>query len=302
MSLQDAFLRFHDTIRIDYDTNAGLRQKRERILKRLKGFPAPFRTFHQGSYILGTGVRPIAGEYDLDVGLAFQLDHEEFDPVEVKKWIFEIFHGHTRDVRIRRHCITVFYAPFERNPPFHVDFAVYAEDADQNLHLAVGKANSREDLREWRRIEARELVELLKNHLEGEERAQFRRVIRYLKRWKEVNFENTGKSAPTGIALSLAAMQFLEPSEDDDVGALRSVVEGALGDFRRSFAHGFARRLILPLPVEPGADVLERMSGAQMEAFERKLQQLADSLEAAARSGPTTRTRILRGLFGSDFK
>lgn len=302
MGIQERFLHFHDTIRLDYESNAGLREKRDRILRKLDGLGrSRYRTFNQGSYAIGTGVRPVDGDYDIDVGLALRLDPTGADPVKVKRWVHEVFDGHTKRVQIRRHCVTVFYAAFKNNPPYHVDFAIYAEDDDRDLHLAVGKANSRDDHREWRRSEPQALVELLKNHLEGDDRSQFRRVVRYLKRWKEGNFPKTGKAAPTGIALTLLCREHLQVQPGDDFVATYSVFDGARQGFRRWISHGFTRRLSAELPVEPGADVLERMSDAQMAAFETKLVQACSTMEAVASSGPATATRLFQSLFGSDF-
>ena len=98
MDLQQAFLSFHRAIK--QDDNATLRQKRDRVISRLRGStPFPFRVFNQGGYKLGTGVKPGGNrEYDIDVGLVFDIHVDDFDPLEVKNWVYQAVKPHTKCV------------------------------------------------------------------------------------------------------------------------------------------------------------------------------------------------------------
>jgi len=68
MSLQSPFMKFHEAILLKrFDENAELREKRDRILKRLRdNLSVTFEPFNQGSYSMGTGIKPLDGDYDID--------------------------------------------------------------------------------------------------------------------------------------------------------------------------------------------------------------------------------------------
>ena len=120
MSIQGKFRTFDENIKLRrFSENAELVQKRERVLNRLREglegrFPyrnerPTFDFFNQGSYEMGTGVKPIKGDYDIDVGLVFDIRTGDHDPVDVKTWVYDAVRMHTTDVQFRRPCITVFY-------------------------------------------------------------------------------------------------------------------------------------------------------------------------------------------------
>ncbi len=99
--LQKEFEKFHEAIKlIDGVDNAVLRQKRDLLLtdlrdglKRIfqaKGKTVPtFTHFNQGSYWMGTGVKPLDGDYDIDIGLQFNFAKGDYLPVEVKTWVLD---------------------------------------------------------------------------------------------------------------------------------------------------------------------------------------------------------------------
>ncbi len=115
VNLQSEFEEFHDRIKLkDFDENENLREKRNILLEKLKSNisddAASYTTFNQGSYAMGTGIKPEDGDYDIDVGLRFNIDKEEYsDPIEPKKWVYDALDGHTKKVEIRRSCVTVTY-------------------------------------------------------------------------------------------------------------------------------------------------------------------------------------------------
>ncbi|MGL4884489.1 MAG: cyclic GMP-AMP synthase DncV-like nucleotidyltransferase, partial [Waterburya sp.] len=80
-----------------------------------------YETFPQGSYDLGTGNKPLNGDYDIDVGIIIKISKDDYpDPVKVKKWIYDALYGHTNSVEIRRPCVTVFYQK-DGEDIYHVD-------------------------------------------------------------------------------------------------------------------------------------------------------------------------------------
>ena len=73
-AVQKQFEDFHTAIKLDNDDEkATLREKRKVLIDALtanldKDLPG-FETFNQGSYAMHTGVVPLDGNYDIDVGV-----------------------------------------------------------------------------------------------------------------------------------------------------------------------------------------------------------------------------------------
>jgi hypothetical protein len=325
--LQPYFEQFHDKIRLDFDDSQPLRDKRDIILRKLeeriekvfreKGESAPaFTYFNQGSYAMATGVRPPAGDYDIDVGITFDVSKDDYeDPVEVKQWVLDALNGHTSSVEMRRPCVTVTYQR-SGEPVYHVDLAIYSSperNADGKRYLARGKRTSGEEYREWEVSNPTELISVVRKAHEGKDRDQFRRVVRYLKRWRDVTFAADGNAAPIGIGLTVAALYWFVPQKllvnafenkyvYRDLDALLSLVDNMLANFRLSIGHFFANRLQVDLPVEPGGDLFAKMTNKQMEDFKEKLASLKDVLEVARdQTDPKVACEMLREQFGEDF-
>ncbi|MDY7230250.1 nucleotidyltransferase [Hyalangium rubrum] len=311
MSLQPLFRRFHETIQLkQYEENAELRQKRDIILERLRDKlrPRTFEPFNQGSYAMGTGIKPIDRDYDIDIGIVFDLDHLKNDPVTVKGWVYEAVVGHTTSVEWRRPCITVNYQQ-GREPKYHVDLAVMARDSRGTLRLALGKQHSQADQREWQVDDRQGFIEAVKNRFNGEDGFQFRRVIRYLKRWKDEHFSNEGRAAPSGLSLTVAAYRWFAPKksstyqgvEYDDLAATTALVGAMRQNFQTTWDLTLGRsihRLSLQFTHAPHDDVLARMTNQQMEEFYGRIEKLSGWLEDARKRQSA---EPLQRAFGSDF-
>jgi hypothetical protein len=315
--LQTQFIKFEQTIRVDRDgEKATLVEKRERILRRLsdgiknqraagKIIPS-YSCRNQGSYAMDTGIKPLDGDYDLDVAVIFDFEGQERpDPVSVKGWVYTAVENHTMLVRWREPCVTVYYTK-EGEPMYHVDLAVYAGN-DREALLARGRQNAQEGARMWEPADPAGLIEAIQTRFDDkDEQGQFRRCIRYLKRWKDLNLSTQGNEAPRGIALTACAYRWFVPSFDrhperegrvaNDHAALRALVVEILGKF------DWRGRLAIALPTPPGNDLFAIMSDRQLEVFKTKLESLRDKLtDAAADPDPHTAATTLAKCFGEDF-
>ncbi|MDX2004482.1 MAG: hypothetical protein SFU83_04320 [Meiothermus sp.] len=305
------------------DEDALLRGRRDRLLDDLrKGLTTVFREknstvpqfkhFNQGSYAMRTGVKPIGGEYDIDVGLIFDISVSAYpNPVAIKSWVLEALSRGAREVKMRHSCVTVAYKEAGRYT-HHVDLAIYGQGRGGRLYLARGRENSGPRRRVWDHADPLGLIEQVQNYRSGLEREQFRRVIRYLKRWRDVSFPSEGNAAPVGIGLTVLALQGFRPvlnkkqngqNSPDDLAALRSFIRWMLNSFEWVFYdRQFAHRLPANLPVTPRSNVLLRMSNNQMNAFESNLRLLLSVLEEAHLEAATRpASKKLRSVFGSDF-
>lgn len=302
-NVQTQFEIFHERIRVDYDMDKNLRDKRDKILKRirkaLKESKRPgFKDLHQGSYKHRTGTKPIGSiEYDIDVGLRFSIDTSEYSASTVRNWVFEAVEGHTDKVEKKSSCIRVTYSD-----GYHVDIAIYAwqkeADESETFHLATKSSG-------WRPADPPALEDFIQNarvSYDGTEDSrtntdQFRRTIRYLKRWYDEAIDRDSKDKPSGLAYTLLAARRGGVSRDSggspvDLQALRKIA--------------FACRPLGPIqenkPTPEYEDLFAGLSGQAMESFKDKLDQLLEALDAAADEvDPVVACETLAEHFGSDF-
>jgi hypothetical protein len=298
-AFQPLFRRFHETIQLKrHGESAELIQKSDRILTRLReNLPFSFRPFFQGSYVMGTGVKPLNGDYDIDIGIEFDLDPRQNDPVKLKELVYRAVSEHTTKVDWRNPCITVYYQE-AREVIYHVDLAILARDpASGTLYLARGKQNALPEQRKWQADDRKGFMADLERRFSGEDAGQFCRVIRYLKRWKDVHFPSEGRAAPTGLALTVAAYHWFRPAKTgyhdatyDDLAATTALV--------RAMHQSFGSRLSLRFPRAPQDDVFARMNEQQMKEFRERLDKLLGWLDEAER---TQSVAPLQRAFGQHF-
>lgn len=322
-NLQTQFNKFHEKIKIDFEGNKPLRDKRDIILNALrigikKKFPnntPTFDTFNQGSYDIGTGVDPLVGcDYDIDVGLVFNLAKEKNDPLGLKQLVFEILDAtYSRKVAIKKSCVRVQYHQ-AGEIAYHVDLAIYAKGSsmwggfNDELYIAKGKLNSSPSEKIWEVSEPHRLKELMKSRISNDaDREQFRRVIRYLKRWKDYNSYLQGNGKPTGIALTACCYNRFSAEKEyaynsvtggysykyNDLKALRNMVDSILG------MYSWNDKIEVKLPVRPYNNLFVKMSEVQMKTFRKQLIELKSTLAAADLDTQTTMAGMrLRGVFG----
>lgn len=326
-NLQTQFNKFHEKIKIDFEGNAPLREKRDLILSNLRdglknlrdglkrqfSYGAPtFSDFNQGSYDLSTGVEPLEGEdYDIDVGVVFNFSRDKYQPVQVKEWVYSALNSvANRTVEIKRPCVRVQYHK-SGEKHYHVDLAIYCSEkyyfGNETLYIAKGYSGSSADKKIWEVSEPKKLKEFLKEKCsDNSDREQFRRVIRYLKRWKDVNFSSSGSARPTGIALTACCYNLFTPKKDNsyisydlkynDMEALRSVVSGIIAMF------DWQGKISVKLPVKPNNDLFEKMSVNQMAEMKGKLIILQTILRNSSDDySSVSACAELRKAFGNDF-
>lgn len=312
-AVQKHFEDFHTNIKLDNDDEkAKLREKRETLLKALRtnlGNDVPsFENFNQGSYSMHTGVVPLDLNYDIDVGLIFDCNRDKYpDPVELKKKIRDALNSNGRTVLIRHPCVTVNYIR-DGEPAYHVDLAIYSKRDDGLLDLAKGKENSGDDFRIWETSDPKKLTELICTAFKDpNELAQYRRCIRYIKRWRNVQFQNGG--APLSIALTVAAKEwfrsrFETSGKPADLLALLDWVKAMLSRFEYyTNDDGLHERLKVMMPVTPYSDLMAGMTKGQMATFKAKLESLRDALsDAYDEDLPEDACKLLKKQFGDDFK
>lgn len=328
-NLSSKFIQFHDRIKLGrFKENAVLQDKRNIIREKIeRNLPDIFKRHNeevpkwewknQGSYRMDTGVKPLKGDYDIDQGLYFKVSKDDWNPFILKKRVYEALHGHTRDVKIRRPCVTVCY---QRNdePIYHVDIAVYSSgefNSDGKDYLAYGRESDADADRKWGVSSPQGLIDKLKERFKDDDKKQFKRIIRYLKRWKDIKFSADGNAAPLGIGLTVCAYYWLRSlyidqlangkNKPDDHRALLNLVNSILAAFAPVYCQQHqrnCRRIRVDLPVEPWNDLFEQMTCKQCQDFEDKLKLLLDALQGALdQHDPYEACRLLQRQFGEDW-
>ena len=320
VNLQSEFIEFHKTIMLD-DENDILRKKRDILLNKLNekisSEAASYTHFNQGSYAMGTGIKPDNGDYDIDVGLKFNIDKNDYiDPIEVKKWVKDALSGHTKKVEIRRSCVTVTYQE-NGEDAYHVDFAVYASNnADGKLYIAKGKENSSPENKFWEETDPQELLDLINQRFSNpEDRKQFKRVIRYAKKWKNKHFDISGNSAPTGIALTALAYTSFQPIYTidsftgnriyNDFLAFKSLMMRIRDSFSQQWdsdSQQYYFAINQALPVRPWNNLFGKMTPKQQDGFHEKVLSLIAKLDEAEKKAKKAEAcQCMVDVFGIDF-
>lgn len=313
--LQKQFLEFHNSIKLGtYEENSSLREKRDLIIEQLKGrlkdkrdedYPQFVKSFNQGSYALNTGIKPVRdGDYDIDVGVLLDCHTEDYKPVELKELVVDCIKHNNRTVEVSRSCVTVTYIK-EGKPDYHVDLPVYAKSSDaydDTFYLAKGRKGLAEAKRFWQAADPEGINSLINGLYKdddtyedngSDQRKQFRRCVRYLKRWR--NHKYVGIHS---IGLTLAAYHWLAPDVDtqNDGEVLLDLVKTILSNFD---CYG---RLSIYLPITPGGDLLKSVSDESMATIKERFEALRDNLQSAVDEPDVHEaSKILRKVFGDDF-
>ena len=187
-NIQKQFEVFHQNIRIDYDS---LREKRDIVLNRLRKYLKDkelpgFDELLQGSYAMGVGIAPIEKlEYDMDVGLRFEIDYNDYSASKVSDWVFKGVEDHTDKVEQKGPCVRVTYAQGD----YHLDLVSYAWKNNSTIETFKLAHKTKG----WKPADPPALlkfVEEKRNPFEvtkdsATQTDQFRRIVRYLKRWND---------------------------------------------------------------------------------------------------------------------
>lgn len=304
-NVQPQFEQFHKQIRTYFEINETLCEKKDIIVRRVKrhlennGRPQ-CTEFIQGSYKMKVGIRAVEGlEYDIDVGLRFSFDESKYAPTTVRDWVLEAVKDHTETVEEKTSCIRVTYAD-----GYHVDLVSYAwwdDDMGQEQYRLAHESKG------WRPADPPALVQHVKDARKpfadtkdtATQTDQFRRVVRYLKRWNDWAMPFESKDKPSGIALVLLTEQHLRTPKatwdgmSDDRAALEQVAQAA---------ENTIGRISVRKPTPEYEDLFGGISEKGMTALKKRFAELRQALvDAKNASDLQTACKRLREVLGNDF-
>lgn len=271
--LQKQFEKFNDEIKIDTESGI-LRKKRDMFKSDFKEFfpseceeigleikQSDIEFVAQGSFKLGTTVKSLDRTTDLDLGVIIPVDINVFNqPIEIKKAAKKAIEIENRRVPIiKEPCITVQYVE-DGEVRLHLDFPIYGKSGNQ-LYLSRGKEGS---AGEWEVADPHGLNEYLLDKLNGNN--QLRRLIRYVKRWKQVAYSanDATDKRPPNIGLTLMVANDYSFGESSDLLVLRNALKAIKDRFIvTTDVYGIVTKANITqyLPVAPYTDVFSKFEG-----------------------------------------
>lgn len=239
-------------------------------------------TWLQGSYKYGTLIKPVhpGEEYDVDLGVYFEWGtSEEIEPTadQLRRWVQQElinYRGQCPEIR------SVAEPPKERcsrasyQHQFHIDTPVYHLNTDTDRRRLACSTKG------WEASDPKAFYKWFRDARPGGEREQVRRLIRYLKAWAALSFDDIPDSRPSSIFLTVLATQaypdiglalLLGVSDDDALISIIRTIHGRLNRDRR-----------VQNPATKAEEDLNRMSDEAWTAFLPRLDALLDIAERAA--------------------
>lgn len=317
MSLQSKFNTFNQRIQLTRQDDAykDAREKDDSITGVIKtkfkekGYPV-IDDFVQGSLATFTAIKEKGKDFDIDRAIIIDHDEAPTDPVEVKKVILDILENRGfRNAKIKKPCVTADY----QSQNLHIDIPIYRKTSWDSYQLAVGRKDSNTENKIWSDSAPIELINWINDSSTFGEYAtqklyQFRRLVRYIKRWRNNKFSHDVSRKIYSIGLTVMIKQHFKPSIDsegcpNDLIALKDTINSILnwsGYFTSHLDDQW--KVQVSLPVSPYRDIFHGSSLNTGTRFRNQLSNLNSSLQAAiAETDESKQCSLLIGLFGDDF-
>jgi hypothetical protein len=234
----------------------------------------------QGSYTMDTIIRPLNGEYDIDIGIYFAFPSNNIEdwpvPQSVSGWVVEAVKTHTSTPpENKTTCVRVTYKPVSPGSDFgyHVDLPVYGKYTDwwAEKYTVIGM----NDERQWNQ-KSHPLAftdwfnkQCLKNE---KDKKQLIRIVKYLKAWKD--FQTKDIKMPSGMILTIIAAKNFQFDDRDDIALCKTL---DLIYFNLWWGFWVIK------PVEPGNDLVDSsiFPSRRKKFFMQKLEELRDDAQKA---------------------
>jgi hypothetical protein len=217
----------------------------EHLKAELVGWGYPISTWLQGSYKYGTLIKPVhkGEEYDVDVGIYFSWDPKAVDvsptAVQLRTWVQqELLQYKRKNADVKRveepakeRCSRAVYSK-----QFHIDTPTYHLNSDTDARRLACLSGR------WEDSDPKALYNWFKTAVGTDNHDLLRRLVRYLKGWAAVAFEEAPSSRPSSIVLTVLAAEafqamwgarFLGIEDDDALIAVIAAVHKRLSADKR---------------------------------------------------------------------
>lgn len=294
----DLFTKFHSNIAVSESRKERLRTSRnatrERIKKHfrdvLNSTNPEFRG--QGSYAMNTLVNPIDGRYDIDDGV--YLTHLSDDRASwpttttVHGWLIDATKDSTDEPpQDRARCVRVIY---QGDPPYHIDLPVYVEEKEVPQLFDRDRENMSEPPISPYPSDPAAMTKWFCDKVDEDD--QLRRLVRYIKAWKDYKSDK-GCGVAKGLMIAILTAETFITDDRDDVALARTI------DQANSRMHS---SIVVSKPVTPHEDLTAGWSSEQRRRFLEQLQQFRDlSADALEETVKSKAAKIWQKLFGDRF-
>lgn len=209
----------------------------------------------QGSYKTGTSIRNKEDHCDLDDGIYFTSNPDNVKGRTLQEWVLKAVDGVTDAIPVhKKKCIRVDY-----QAGYNIDLPVMVYDHETMEHpkLAVKDSDFKND-------DPREFI----NYYRDNKTDQMTRLVKYLKSW----CDNKRENMPSGLAMTVLALNHYLPNDRDDVALkfLLVEIESALNSFFKCV-----------MPTTPGDDLFADYSETQRNNFLDNLRSFISDAKSA---------------------
>lgn len=241
-----------------------IRSKLQSYFEYQTSYPIP-EFYIQGSYKMKTIVENRTNNCDVDLAIVFpSFPGTKLETLQ--KHVKQALTGHTtKGIVIKEKCVRLNYVR-----GFHIDLPIYYRGKDKKLYFG-----SRGE--DWETSDPKAFVSWFKGKTKG--KPQLVRIIRYLKAFSEYSKTKSRIKMPSGLALTIWAIDNYKSASRDDVSLFytaTNILEYLQGNFKSQWS--------AKMPVAPHDNVLNRLNGEQKKAFYNELKRVVAYMAEALSS------------------
>jgi Adenylyl/Guanylyl and SMODS C-terminal sensor domain len=235
-------------------------------------------TWIQGSYKYGTLIKPVQllEEYDVDVGIYFRwTDEEDIEPTakQLRDWVqselleYEKLCEALKKVAVppKERCSRASYIR-----QFHIDTPVYHLNPETDKRRLACFSDK------WESSDPKAIYKWFKQAVSAEDGDQLRRLVRYLKAWAAICFNEAKESRPTSIFLTVLTAQAYQDMRNDITGKVED--DDALVFIIKKIHKRLFKDAEVLNPID-GSEDLNRMTADAWDGFLPNLASLKDVAE-----------------------
>lgn len=261
-NIHNLFQEFSSDLQITRTKNDRLITSRDNLRDKIRKY---FKDNHsnyspkfcmQGSYKMKTTIRTKDDTCDIDDGVYFKKNPDNVTCTILQTWVKKAVDETTDDINHRKKCITVNY-----KADYNIDLPVYLfnKESDDHPYLAV----KNED---WREDDPKEMVKAFNDA--NDANGQLLRIVRYLKAW----CDNKREKMPSGLAMTILAMDNFQSNDRDDVALKFTLIE---------IEKALKAKFECIVPATPNDDIFEDYNQTKKDNFMYNLSSFISDIRKA---------------------
>lgn len=218
----------------------------------------------QGSYKMGTLIRYKDDTCDLDYGVYFKSNPDNVSAKTLQTWVKNAVINITKDIIHKEKCITINY-----KGDYNIDLPIYLFDKENEDHpyLAIKENGFSQD-------DPKEMVDAFNNKKDSKN--QLLRIVRYLKAWCDNKSPENGTKMPSGLAMTILAMNNFQSNDNDDVALKYTLI-----NIKNSLGSPSGLMFTCIVPATPHDNIFKDYSLTKKTYFDDNLSRFIDDARKA---------------------